>query len=240
MNYRLVAVQVGDLLKYDVSVNEINRIAKSVFRFQCQTFPNESITSVRAKLIYDWTLSLAKQKMDPEVRDQLLIQFCRSIAPPEYRDEVDRILETAGSNQYLLKKEDYALFRDRSYHREIVNHCRDLFLQGNYFHAVFEAAKAYNKDVRTKSQSEQDGQALMLSVWGCDKGVLKITRCESETDMNVQDGVKFLSAGLMRAIRNPTAHEPALHWPIDKQDCLDILSFISFLYRKFDGAVYFP
>jgi len=79
----------------------------------------------------------------------------------------------------------------------------------------------------------------MMSVWGCDKGVLKLTRCESETDRNIQDGIKFLSSGLMRAIRNPTAHEPAVTWPINKQDCLDILSFISFLFRKLDVAVYY-
>lgn len=80
----------------------------------------------------------------------------------------------------------------------------------------------------------------MLEVWGCDNGVLKVTGCTSDTDRNVQDGIKFLSAGLMQAIRNPTAHEPATDWPISKEDCLDILSFISFLLRKLDEAVYFP
>ena len=79
----------------------------------------------------------------------------------------------------------------------------------------------------------------MLEVWGWDKGCLKITACQSDTDKNVQDGVKFLSAGLMSAIRNPTAHEPAVDWPISLPDCLDILSFISFLYRQLDMAVYF-
>ena len=52
----------------------------------------------------------------------------------------------------------------------------------------------------------------MLEVWGWDKGCLKITPCVTDTDKNVQDGVKFLSAGLMSAIRNPTAHEPAVDW----------------------------
>ena len=79
----------------------------------------------------------------------------------------------------------------------------------------------------------------MLEVWGCDKGVLKITSCASQTDTDVQDGIKFLSAGLMQAIRNPTAHEPAILWPINKQDCLDVLSLISFLFRQLDKAVYF-
>ena len=62
----------------------------------------------------------------------------------------------------------------------------------------------------------------------------------NETDRNVQDGIKFLSAGLMRAIRNPTAHEPAVDWPIAEVDSLDIMSFISFLFRKLDDAVNVP
>jgi uncharacterized protein (TIGR02391 family) len=78
----------------------------------------------------------------------------------------------------------------------------------------------------------------MLDVLGAEKGVLKITPCISDTDRNVQDGVKFLSAGLMQAIRNPTAHEPALDWPICREDALDILSFLSFLFRQLDKATY--
>lgn len=71
----------------------------------------------------------------------------------------------------------------------------------------------------------------MLDVWGPQKGVLKVTLCETETDQ-VQDGIKFLSAGLMQAIRKPTSHEPALDWPICRVDCLDILRFLSFLFRE--------
>ena len=78
----------------------------------------------------------------------------------------------------------------------------------------------------------------MLKVWDPDTGVLKITLSLSETDKNFQDGVKFLSAGLMAAVRNPTAHEPALDWPIDEQDASDILSLVSFLLRQHDKAIY--
>ncbi len=62
---------------------------------------------------------------------------------------------------------------------------------------MFEACKAYNKDVRLKAKSDKDGKDLMLQVWGPANGCLKITACESDTDRSVQDGVKFLSAGLM-------------------------------------------
>lgn len=239
MNYRLAAVEIGDLLKYDTSVNQINRIGQAIFRFTKETFPNDSITSVRAQNIHDWILSLAKQKMENDKRNELLISFCHQIAPDQFIDPIDKILEKAQIKSATINKEMLADFTNRSFHAEIIKHCKTLFLQSHYFHAVFEACKVYNKQVQLKAQSQKDGQALMLDVWGSDNGVLKITPCQTETDKNTQNGIKFLSAGLMQAIRNPTAHEPAIDWPVSKQDCLDLLGFLSFLFRQLDNAVYF-
>lgn len=151
-----------------------------------------------------------------------------------------QILKDGGAQDVSPDKEHLRRFDSLGFHAEIVQHCRVLFGQGHYFHAVFEAAKVYNKLVREKAQSNKDGEALMLTVWAPDSGVLKVTACKTDTDKNVQDGIKFLSAGLMRAIRNPTAHEPALHWPIAEQDAVDVLSFISFLLRQVDKAVRYP
>lgn len=138
-----------------------------------------------------------------------------------------------------MNQENLRLCAGRQFHPVVVQHARQLFLQGNYFHAVFEAAKAYNAEVKKKAKSTKDGQALMLDVLSVDKGVLKITACVTESDRHVQDGVRFLSAGLMQGIRNPTAHEPAQEWPISREDCLDILSFIAFLCRQIDKATYY-
>jgi uncharacterized protein (TIGR02391 family) len=203
-----------------------------------ERFPNEAITSARAQLLHDWILTLAKQPMAEEERNKLLRSFIDQLCPDDaVQGTIHSILESAG----LLgdTKSELREFVGRGFHSEVVAHCRKLFSQGNYFHAVFEACKVYNKMVRAKSISSKDGEALMMEVWGWQNGVLKITTCESDTDKNVQDGVKFLSAGLMRAIRNPTSHEPALDWPISKEDCLDMLSFISFLFRQLDKAVYY-
>ncbi|ADQ41664.1 Conserved hypothetical protein CHP02391 [Caldicellulosiruptor acetigenus I77R1B] len=236
MNYRLIAIQVGDLLKYYTCKNEIERAANSVFNFSREDFPNGAITSERAKLIHDWILTLAKQKMNNDERNELLRKFLRLITPEDKVAEVEKILREAGVNLHI--DETLNEFYSKNYHHLICKHCLQLYKQRNYFHAVFEAAKVYNKMVKEKAQSDKDGYALMMDVWDC-KGVLKITPCKTETDKNVQEGLKFLSAGLMRAIRNPTAHEPALDWPISKDDCLDLLSFISFLLRQLDKAVYY-
>lgn len=241
LNIRLIAVEIGDGLKYDTTVNEINRIGQAIFPFRMEHFPNDAITSKRAQLVHDWILSLARYKCDASERTQLLQKFVERLAPAgESRDRMMKILADNGLNVASPNQESLRRFDRQNFHPEIVKHCRKLYGEQNYFHAVFEAAKVYNNLIRHKSNSTRDGESLMMNVWDPNSGVLKITRCMTDTDKNVQDGIKFLSAGLMRAIRNPTAHEPALDWPIDERDATDILAFVSFLLRQHDRAVYVP
>lgn len=237
VNYRMIATQVGDSLKYVTTVNEVNRAATSVFGFNKEHFPNDSISSVRAQDVYDWVLSLAKQSMTTEDRDKQLRQFLSMITPEELEDTVNKVLKAAGSGGSKINQAPEE-FLGRGFHELIHKHSRKLFVQGNYFHSVFEAAKAYNKLVQSMGKTQKDGQSLMMDVLSL-SGVLKLNKGLTDTEKSVQEGVMFLSAGLMRALRNPAAHEPALDWPISKEDCLDMLSFISYLCRQLDRAVYF-
>lgn len=239
INFRHIATQIGDLLKNNTSVNEIDRIGQSLLKVNKENFPNNAITSSRAQTLYNWVLSLANSSLDNTERIKRLISFCLELTPEEHKTKTIEFLERNNCPYNLVYKDNLDEFLLRNFHPEIVKHSQKLFIQGNFFHAVFESAKAYNKDVKEKAKIDKDGQALMLSVWGCESGVLKITQCQSQTDKDYQDGIKFISGGLMSAIRNPTAHEPAISWPIHKQDCLDILSLISFLYRQLDQAVYY-
>jgi hypothetical protein len=193
-NYRLVATRVGDLVKWDSSVNEIERAAAAVLRVRKDTFPNQAITSARAQVVYDWVLSLANTEMNPDERDRQLVSFCNGIVPKAKAPELATVLRDAGVNVAVVDQQRRSTFDSRCFHPEVSRHARQFFVQGNFFHAVFEAAKAYNKLVREKAQSTREGEALMLEVWGCDKGVLKVTPCASETDQNVQDGIKFGSS----------------------------------------------
>ncbi len=49
-----------------------------------------------------------------------------------------------------------------------------------------------------------------------------------------------LCMGLMIGIRNPIEHEPQLDFEIQRHDALDILSFISYLYRQIDKCNIIP
>ena len=175
-NYRMIAIEVGDLLKYDTPLNEIDRVANGLFRFRREDFPSEGITSSRAQRMYDWILSLAKQEMNPQERNRLLHGFCSRLAGSGHRGEIESILRENDAAHASADREAEQEFASRGFHAEVHRHSKALFLQGNYFHAVFESAKAYNKAVREKAQSDKNGQALMLEVWGWQKGVLKVTQ----------------------------------------------------------------
>jgi hypothetical protein len=154
-NYRLIAVQVGDALKNETSINEINRIAGAIFSFRRENFQNNSITSQRAQLVHDWILSLARQRMGEDERNRLLKSFCDQLSGnSDLRTSVHSILQAA---EIPLEEENKNRdeFLNRGFHSEVIKHCQMLFLQGNYFHAVFEACKVYNKLVGEKALSSK-------------------------------------------------------------------------------------
>ena len=83
-NLKLLAIQIGDELKYDTTLKEINRIAGAIFDFECLNFPNDNITSVRAQLVYDWVMTLDKQEISEEEKLSLLNDFIDGVAPEEH------------------------------------------------------------------------------------------------------------------------------------------------------------
>jgi len=131
------------------------------------------------------------------------------------------------------------IFESRNFHPEVRRNGQDLFAEERYFHAVFECSKALEKYIQQKSQSTLSGTKLMNNELSLDKGSLKINSQQTQTEKDEQEGIRDLCRGLMMSIRNFTAHELASEKPIPKEDALDILSLISYLYRKIDNAVCF-
>jgi uncharacterized protein (TIGR02391 family) len=120
-----------------------------------------------------------------------------------------------------------------NFHPEVARHAQELLVAGNYFHAVFEAVKAYDKAVRIRAKSSKHGTALMFEAFSL-KGPIKITPCITETDKNIQEGTMHLSVGLIRAVRDVTAHEPVADWPMSREDALTLLGLVSFLFRQLE------
>jgi hypothetical protein len=83
--------------------------------------------------------------MGEDERNRLLKSFCYQLSSEDsLRATVHSILQAANiplEEENKNKRE----FLQRGFHSEVIRHCQVLFVQGNYFHAVFEACKVYNK-----------------------------------------------------------------------------------------------
>ena len=74
-----MAIRLGEGLKSQTPVNEINRVASAVFDFDVSPHPHTSITSIRSQTIYDWVMTLSEQPIDKESKLQLLKEFINAL-----------------------------------------------------------------------------------------------------------------------------------------------------------------
>lgn len=134
------------------------------------------------------------------------------------------------------KSADEVAFEAHGFHSEIIKHGRSHFCRGAYFHAVFECCKIFDFAVQNNTGLNKSGQPLMSEALSLN-GPIKLNSQQKQSEKDEQQGIMYLCMGLMNAIRNPQAHEPELHWPMSREDALDVLALISFLFRKLERAV---
>jgi uncharacterized protein (TIGR02391 family) len=111
---------------------------------------------------------------------------------------------------------------------------RELFDDGHYSEATFEAMKFLDLEIQKLSGINDFGKSLMLKAFGGTPPKLKVNGLASATDESEQEGYRFLFAGTMAAIRNPKGHRVGIRDDPDK--CLDQLGLISLLLRRLEEA----
>lgn len=126
--------------------------------------------------------------------------------------------------------------QSRGIHQEIFKYCKSELLQDNYFHAVLEAVKGVAERLRQLSGLCSDGADLVSAVFSINNPIIAINSLRTDTERSEQKGIANLLIGIFGAIRNPTAHAPKAHWSMPEQDAIDVLSILSYVHRKLDGA----
>lgn len=237
INIQRIAIEVGDVVKWSASVNDINRLGQAILKLNKEAFPNGAITSIRQQEIYNWLCSLGRTLLSEDERQKLIVDFCLAIASETDRQKIVKILDSSGIAPNILFREQITLLERENLHPEVFKHAKGSFQYEKYAHAVLEVCKAYDKAVQQKTGLNNFGRSLMQQAWSWNAMTLRATSGQSDSDERYHDGLRLLSEGMMAGIRNITAHEPVLDWPIRKEDCLDILHLASFLYRTLDRSV---
>lgn len=146
---------------------------------------------------------------------------------------IAKTLSEAAQRAGRLRK----LLEQRQVHPDVLTFCREELLNDNYFHAVFEATKSVADKIRTKSGLVSDGAELVDVVFSLKNPVLAINTLRTETEESEHKGFANLLKGVFGTFRNVTAHAPKIHWTIEEQDALDLLTMVSYLHRRLDRAV---
>ncbi|ADO70381.1 hypothetical protein [Stigmatella aurantiaca] len=97
-NIRLLAIESGDLLKYETVLKEIDRYGMAILRIAVERFPVDSISSQRAQRIFDWLCSIGRTEMDPNARAEAVRAFLHQLAhnKPELCAQLDEALRRSG------------------------------------------------------------------------------------------------------------------------------------------------
>ena len=125
-------------------------------------------------------------------------------------------------------------FEERNIHPRLPTIVEDLFDDGHYAQATFEAFKFVDKVVQHHSSTSASGFKLMMQVFAGDNPTIQLTPLSNESEKDEQKGFQFLFAGSVMAIRNPRGHEFAVTDSPDK--CLDHLALASLLLRRLDES----
>jgi len=128
----------------------------------------------------------------------------------------------------------------RNVHTEVLRFCSAEWLADDYFHAVQEAVNSVMDRLRKRTGLTTDGSELVAFVLGGEAPVLAINPRRTKSEKDEQKGFVNLLIGVYGMFRNTTSHEARIHWPMTQQDAEDIMSMVSLLHRRLDGAMMPP
>ena len=127
-------------------------------------------------------------------------------------------------------------FDERNIHPKLPGKVKDLFDDGHYVQATFEAYKFLDKELQRLSELGESGYKLAMKALKDESPKIQLTPLSTTTEKDEQRGYQFIFAGAILAVRNPHGHEYDINETPDK--CLDHLSLASMLLRRLEEAGY--
>lgn len=125
-------------------------------------------------------------------------------------------------------------FKGMVFHPRIVDVCRNLYLNGHYADAVFNASKALINFVKEKSgKHDLDGVDLMRTVFSRNNPILVFNNLNDQSDKDEQEGMMHLFEGVVLAIRNPRGHSFLYDSP---ERALEYICLLNLLANRLEEA----
>ena len=159
---------------------------------------------------------------------------------PQTVKMLEGLIKRLGEKRMDLNEDSSAqierVFKSAILHSRIADACRDLYRDGHYADAVFNASKELINFVKEKSKKhELDGADLMRNVFSPRNPVLAFNDLNDQSDKDEQEGMMHLFEGVVLAIRNPGGHS----FPyVSPERALEYIGLLSLLANLLEEANY--
>lgn len=170
--------------------------------------------------------------------DTPLHRVIQSIAQSQQREIVnlktiiDLFNEKMADGDESLSERAKRSFGDLDLQPEIARACSKLFADGHYAEAVEAGCKVLDLMVKMRSlRTDPSGTELMQLVFSPKSPILKFNDQATDSERSEQQGMMYLFAGAMLALRNPRAHGLVQDHP---ENAVQYLSFLSMLAKSLD------
>ena len=201
-----------------------------------------------------------KEKKDKEIKEAtggIDKEKWISTLPKDIKDSASAIIETLGDDETISEvtpiiKElhkiipEYPLLHWRQLHVKLKEHIKEYYENEQFGEAAQQGCLIYLDFLRELTELTDDGRDLVNPIFTYKKDktpaqmpTIQITNLSDESEENIQEGHAHFSRGLVTGFRNPIQHAPmfkAVPGVFSELDCLNILSLISYLMSRVDGA----
>lgn len=151
-----------------------------------------------------------------------------------FQEIVRKLADLPAPENSRSEIEELHPFDARNIHTEVARVTRQLFDDGHYSHATFEAFKLIEKIVKNLSGVSETGRRLMMIAFNEKDPKIELTSLSTEIKKSEQEGYKFIFSGTAMAIRNPRGHE--VNNDETMGQCLDHIGLASFLLRLLNDS----
>ena len=165
------------------------------------------------------------------------INKCVSYYGLELRDdgEIYQIKSTKTKSEINKK---YDLLRtkllERNIHSDIFKFCTEDIVTKDYYSIIFESSKAVFNKIREMTEIAQDGNRLIQTCFDQKYPIIVFNKLETQSEIDEYNGFRQLLFSIGNICRNPRAHTPKIFSKDSLEDCLDLLTIMSFVLKKLD------
>ncbi|GAK56935.1 hypothetical protein U27_03899 [Candidatus Vecturithrix granuli] len=152
---------------------------------------------------------------------------------PMMEEKLDRSLLKYQRSINSKMQESTSEFLTTLFHPTVTHYALSQLVGGHYQEAVLNSVKAIMQMIRERAELDLDGEQLVTNVFSVKNPKLVFDTINTKTGENIQGGFMMILQGLVRGVRNPTAHG---FENITKSEAMQYLVFASLLANKIENA----